>query len=127
MNRDDIRIAFLEHSEIGAIAYKYKKQEVGIIEVVNEIEPLSYRIEQFRVRETVRGSGIGKRLLDFVIYEIKKQGGSQLIVYPHPESYEDEKEMQIEDLYKVYIRLGFDFEDNNVDLHKLINKMVMKL
>lgn len=86
-----------------------------------------YEIKYFRVREAVRHQGIGKKLMDKMVQEVIKDGGTSLSVYPHSELYEGETYIKNELLYKIYKELGFEFVKKNVDMNSSNNKMIMPL
>ncbi len=109
-----------------AVAYKdfFRKREIGRIGMAVEGE---YEIKYFRVREAVRHQGIGKKLMDKMVQEVIKDGGTSLSVYPHSELYEGETYIKNELLYKIYKELGFEFVKKNVDMNSSNNKMIMPL
>lgn len=94
-----------------ATAYKTcygKKMPVGYLQL--RAFDGYQRIEFFGVKEADRGVGIGRKLLQTVLKNAEK-----IIVYPHPESYEDEAEMAVNTLYEIYEKLGFVLEDTNIN------------
>ena len=58
-----------------AVAYKdlFRKKEIGRIGMAVEGE---YEIKYFRVREAARHQGIGKKLMEKMVQEVIKDGGT---------------------------------------------------
>lgn len=71
----------------------------------------TYRIETFQVREAYRGLGIGFFLLEYMISVLKQQNATELIVYPNSATDYNDKHLLPSELYKIYHRQGFRFED----------------
>lgn len=101
------------------------KEEIGHIDVIAEVEANFYRIDKFGVKEMFRKKGAGRKLLGSMIEEVKRIGGSVIVVYPNPESYEEEELMDIETLYRIYEKLGFAAVDPNADYKRPNNKMII--
>ncbi len=83
------------------------------------------RIDSFGVEEKYRQKGVGKKLIEAMVAEVKRIGGNTIIVYPNPECYADEEPLDIETLYKVYERLGFALDNPSADYKRRDNKMIM--
>lgn len=99
-----------------------KGEEIGNINVCI-IEEYA-KIEGFCVKEKYRKIGIGKNLLKKVIEQLREWNIDKIIVYPNSEDIYEYKMIQIEKLYEIYRKLGFDFEDKNEDVTKTNNKMI---
>ena len=112
-----------------AKAYKgiFKKEEIGTIgmTVYKDNENSIFQIEYFRVRESFRKQGIGRKLISAMIEEAKKADCCEIIVYPESESYEGEHDIEIELLYKIYEKYGFKFTDETASRNISNNKMVL--
>lgn len=112
-----------------AIAYKgiFHKREIGVITMLAQPDSNYYRLDQFRVKEKVRNRGLGRKLLTKMIEEIRRAGGTSLIVYPNSEPYPGDTEVESEKLYKIYEHLGFALEDPQADRSRPNNKMIMMI
>lgn len=99
-----------------------KGEEIGNINVCI-IEEYA-KIEGFCVKEKYREIGIGKNLLKKAIEQLREWNIDKIIVYPNSEDIYEDKMIQIEKLYEIYRKLGFDFEDKNEDVTKTNNKMI---
>lgn len=86
-----------------------------------------YKIEEFRIKESQRKKGIGKKLLSIGLSEIKKYGGGTLYVYPLSEPYKKENPVEISTLYQIYEHLGFQLYAKYADREHPINKMLMEI
>lgn len=84
-----------------------------------------FRIDSFGVDEKYRKKGVGRKLIEAMIAEVKRIGGNTIIVYPSPECYADEESLDVETLYKIYEKLGFSLENPAADCKKRDNKMIM--
>lgn len=98
--------------------------EVSPTEVLSDN---TYRIQQFMTITTQRRKGIGRKLLKAMVKEIRRNGGTTIIVYPCPESYSNEDMVAIEELYAIYKKMGFAFVDENADISKCNQKMYMTI
>lgn len=102
------------------------KKEVGILGFV-EGDNGYCRIDYFRVRETERGKGIGRKMLERGIEELRKHGYTEIIVYPSSEPYEEERYIEASELYEMYMRFGFIFTREDVDIIKLNQEMKLDI
>lgn len=89
--------------------------------------PGLYRIDAFRVRESVRNLGIGRALMDEMVNEMRNVKENSLIVYPHSEPYDGENNTERHLLYSIYESFGFVMDDVNADRNKLDQKMVLNI
>lgn len=94
------------YKEIGYLSLRY-------IDVNNEEKQL--QIDDFAVKEIYRKSGIGKCLFILAKRYAKKHNIHSIIVYPYPDPYPGDSYVSIDFLYKIYKKLGFSFE--NTDLN----------
>ena len=114
-----------------AVAKAYKgiflKKEIGTIgmTVYKDKENSFFQIEHFRVRESFRKQGIGRKLISAMIEEAKKADCCEIIVYPESESYEGEHDLEIELLYRIYEKYGFKFTDESASRNISNNKMIL--
>lgn len=97
-------------------------KEIGILGFVEGDEGYC-RIDFFRVREAEREKGIGRRLLETAIEELRKHGYTEIIVYPKSEPYEGDSYIEPQELYEIYQHLGFCFTEENVDRERCNNEM----
>ena len=100
-------------------------KEIGHICMVADADANYFRIDSFGVEEKHRQKGVGRKLVEAMIVEAKRLGGSKIIVYPNPESYSDEEPLDIETLYKIYENLGFTLDNPAANLRLRNNKMIM--
>lgn len=105
----------------------HKKIELGTISMVAVKETDYYRLDSFRVRKIARKHGIGRKLLSAMIEEVKKDGGTTLIVYPNTEPYEGEPGIDPQKLYEIYEHLGFQLANKMADISQPNNKMIMTI
>lgn len=110
-----------------AVAYQgiFEKEEVGRIGITPIFEEDCYKIGCFRVREKVRKSGIGKKLFREMIKVVDNSGFGSIVVYPNSEPYEGDSYLEPQLLYQIYMRLGFEFVDEKVELDKPNSKMIL--
>lgn len=101
------------------------KKEIGHICMIADANSNYLRIDSFGVEEKYRQKGVGKKLIEAMVAEVKRIGGNTIIVYPNPECYADEEPLDIETLYKVYERLGFALDNPSADYKRRDNKMIM--
>lgn len=115
----------------GAEAEVYKgiirKREIGRIGMIANVDTGYFKIEYFRVRQAERGKGIGRRMLLIMLEEMKKVGGTQIIVYPNSEPYENDKYIEPKELYVIYECLGFEMENKKADRNRPNNKMILNI
>ena len=104
----------------------FRKEETGLIQIRHDMGN-TYRIQQFMTITTQRRKGIGRKLLKAMLKEIRRNGGTTIIVYPCPESYSNEDMVAIEELYAIYKKMGFAFVDENADISKCNQKMYMTI
>lgn len=103
----------------------FTKKEIGHICMIADADANYFRIDSFGVAEKHRQKGVGRKLIEAMIAEVKRIGGNSIIVYPSPECYADEEPLDIETLYKVYERLGFVLDNPSADYKRRDNKMTM--
>lgn len=90
-------------------------KEVGRIDAVhsdNQVE-----IIRFCIAIKYRGSKkrYGKKLLDFIIAQSKKDNVKSITVIPKAEEIYDEiEQMELCDLYRKYLNLGFKFKEKDI-------------
>lgn len=111
------------------IAYsKDSNEEVGEL-CLRSSEDNYLQIGAFHVKESEREKGIGRDLINKAIEIGSSRGVKELIVYPCREDYENEKPVEVEDLYKIYKKLDFRFEneEDENDEKKPNHKMVRKI
>lgn len=113
---------FYDHAT--ATAY-IGREEVGTIVLTGS--PGLYRIDAFRVRESMRSLGIGRFLMDEMVSDMQGTGENILTVYPHSEPYDGDAIIERHLLYSIYERYGFVMEDANADRDKLDQKMVLNI
>lgn len=102
------------------------KKEVGILGFV-ESDNGYCRIDYFRVREAERGKGIGRKMLERGVEEMRKRGYTEIIVYPSSEPYEEETYVEVPELYEIYKHLGFYFSREDVDTTRLNQEMKLDI
>lgn len=115
-----------KHGLVEAIAYNACNadlEEIGAIQVRNE-ENGCCHIEFFGVKEANRRTGIGRKLLEAVLKKLHVVGITKVLVYPHPESFSGEDEMNANTLYDIYEALGFILDDNSADRNRPGHVMV---
>ncbi len=98
-------------------------REVGCIDAVYDGKSIT--IDRFCVALKYRGTKkqYGKLLLNYVINDAKQSGVSCIFVTPKAEEiYDDIEQMELIDLYRKYLNLGFEFCDNDA-LKAYDNKM----
>lgn len=72
-------------------------------------------LDRFCVACKYRGSRhrYGKQLLDAIIKEAKSDGVLYILVTPKAEEvYDNVEQMELPDLYRKYLNLGFEFKDS---------------
>ena len=123
---NDISIIVNGHE---AVAYQgiSEKEEVGRISITPICEEDCYKIECFRVREKVRKKGIGKKLFGEMIKVVENSGFNSLVVRPNSEPHKGDSYLKPQLLYQIYMRLGFEFVDKNVELDKPNSKMILRI
>ena len=122
-----IKIEKLYNSFVQATAYAglFRKKELGVI--VMSAEANCFWLTHFRVRESYRNKGIGKLLLQAMIEEAARAGGKEHAVWPSSETYDEEKPVDEELLYKIYEKLGFRFDAEDSDGSEFnIKRMIIK-
>lgn len=107
---------------VRAVKGIFLKKELGILGFI-EGDNGYCKLEFFRVRETERGKGIGRNLLEIGIEELRKHGYAEIIVYPKSEPYDGEGCIEPMELYKIYQQLGFCFTEKDVDRTRNNNEM----
>lgn len=126
-----IRVKAKEYKSLGTGAVAYEgiilKREIGWIRIACNVYDAKCNIQLFHVKDKYRRKGIGRKLLEEAEKELKKHDYSILEVCPCPESFDDEADISIEELYMMYSKLGFEFEDKKADLSKRGNKMYKKI
>ena len=100
-------------------------KEICHICMIADADANYFRIDSFGVDEKYRKKGVGRKLIEAMIAEVKRIGGNTIIVYPSPECYADEESLDVEMLYKIYEKLGFSLENPAADCKKRDNKMTM--
>lgn len=104
-----------------------RRREVGMISF-NAHQSLKSlgkcRIEAFRVCESERNKGIGKKMFKYIVEQAKKYGIEQIEVYPISEPYNGDSATMCSVLYTIYEHLGFIMVDSSADRNKPANKMV---
>ena len=103
------------------------KKKIGRIDMIVGADAGYLRIDSFGVEEKYRRKGVGKKLIEAMIAEAKRIGGKEIIVYPSPECYANEKPLDIKTLYKIYEALGFVLDNPNADISRRNNKMTMQV
>ena len=126
-----LKIQRMRYGAASAQMYKiglFRKEETGLIQIRHDMGD-TYRIQQFMTITTQRRKGIGRKLLKAMVKEIRRNGGTTIIVYPCPESYPnaDGGAIEVEELYAIYKKLGFAFVDENADITKCNEKMYMTI
>lgn len=104
--------------------WRIKTYEAGEIQILRYGD--KFQIFSFHVKENYRQRGIGRALLKKAIALFPTEPMLVLEVYPNSEPYPNEHPLGTEELYHVYHRLGFDFAETHVDLHRPNAKMVLK-
>lgn len=103
-----LKIQRMRYGAASAQMYKiglFRKEETGLIQIRHDMGN-TYRIQQFMTITTQRRKGIGRKLLKAMVKEIRRNGGTTIIVYPCPESYSNEDMVAIEELYAIYKKNG---------------------
>lgn len=102
-------------------------KEVGRIDTICSGDDLE--IVRFCVAITYRGrkNRYGKQLIDKVVEEARNTGIHHIYVTPKAEEiYDDIVQMELSELYRKYLNLGFNFIDNGV-LKPYGNAMKMRV
>ena len=102
-------------------------KEIGHICMIADADANFFRIDSFGVEEKHRQKGVGRKLVEAMIVEAKKLGGSKIIVYPNPECYSDEEPLDVEMLYIIYGKLGFTLDNPGANTRIRDNKMIMEI
>ena len=118
----------METGGAGAVAREgiFLQREIGRIWITCYNET-NCRIQQFHVKDGHRRKGIGRKLLKEVERKLRKKGYTTMEVYPCPESFDDEVDISIEELYIMYGKLGFELEDKKADLSERNHMMKKKI
>lgn len=77
------------NGEANAVSYTIHKEEIGRIGLT--VESDYFQIKYFMVKEKKRNTGVGRKLLEKMIKEVKKAKGTKIIVFPNSEPYEGDK------------------------------------
>lgn len=119
-----VKTEHMETGGAGAVAREgiFLQKEIGRIWITC-YNKTNCRIQKFHVKDGHRRKGIGRKLLEEVEKKLRKKGYKVMEVYPCPESFDNEADISIEELYMMYGKLGFEFEDKKADLSKRGHKM----
>lgn len=110
-----LRISSKNCSKFEYYLVNFFGKEKGIIRASYGEDNDFVTLIHFEIKNNYRKKGYGKKLLNALISEIKIYPNIKSIeVVPKPyEEDENVKEMDINELYEIYLRLGFEFEEPN--------------
>lgn len=98
---------------------------VGYIQI--KVISKNAEIKFFSVHKLFRGHGIGRKLLNIAVQHINNDETDKLYVYPHPNDCISNSNISIKELYRRYLRLGFRFTNQNYNIMKLEEEMLMTI
>lgn len=101
---------------------EYKGEEIGAININLMMKQVT--INEFSVNIEHRRKGIGKKLFKKAVRNLKKLGVKELFVEPKSYDLYGDNNIEIEDLYKFYKKIGFKFLNDKPNINKSGESMV---
>ena len=98
--------------------------QIGYLQLIIWSDNAEIRL--WAVHADYREKGYAREMLKRAVEKLKSNTRVGIIkVVPHPEDILSGQLIKLEELYGVYSKLGFEFVEENPDIHKIGQKMFM--
>lgn len=107
------------------VAVDNQDEEIGCISYVTSNMYMS--IQFYQVRPGSRRKNVGRKLVNKLVEVAIRYGINEIHVYPKPYSVEGEPLLNVRTLYEIYKKMGFQFQESDINLDECNHLMILKI